>query len=294
MKAMVIRQFETTLLAVAMACTPGLPALAQGPGQASSPAQAAIAALGGPDMRASRLLGADIRTTGGENVGKLQDLIVDVTSGRVHYAVLSYDDTPGANDKLFVFPIGTFKPAGGADQLVLDIDKDKLGKAPRFDRKRWPDLSNKRFHQEIERHFGAGAAQAMPRGQRLARASELIGRHVDDRAGARAGEIEDLVVNPVSERLRYVVLDMDKAWSRDDMLVTLPLGAFRFPERKGRDLVLEMTREEMEPARRFEENAWPNLNGRFFRREVDAFLARFQKDREGRQSGAERSSGGSR
>lgn len=281
----------TTLAAAILALPVAMPATAQDSGRAASAAQAAPA-QGGMDMRASKLIGMEVKNASGEDVGEIKDLIVDLKAERVNYAVLSYGGALGVGDKLFAFPIKTFKPASDSDKLVLNVDKDKLKEAPGFDKNSWPDMANSKYREEVDRYFSKNAVGAAPKGQRLERVSALIGKNANDRNGANAGEIEDLVINPATERVRYVVFDLDKKWSPDDMLVTLPLGAFRFPEAKGRDLVLDMSREQMASARRFDEKEWPNLNARSFRREVDAFLARFQKDR--RANETERSSGGSR
>lgn len=282
-------------LAAAMISTPVcLTAFAADKDSTASRAQATALAHGGLDMRASKLIGKDVKSARGEDVGAIQDLIVDLRSERVHYAVLSYGGVLGVGDKLFAYPISAFKPESESDNLVLNVDKEKLKDAPGFDRNSWPDFTEKRYREEVDRYFGKNAVGAAPKGQRLERVSALIGKDANDRNGADAGEIEDVIVNPTTGKVRYVVFDLDKKWSPDDMLVTLPLGAFRFPAERGRDLVIDMSREQMSAARRFDEKEWPNLNARSFRREVDAFLARFQKDRGDRSADTERSSGGSR
>lgn len=287
------------LVAAAFSAPLASTSLAQERAPSATQVRSAKADQSGPDMRASKLIGMDVQNATGEDIGEVKDLIVDVTGERVHYAVLSYGGALGVGDKLFAYPISTFKRTGDTDKLVLDIDKERLKNAPGFDSNRWPDLADNRYRKEVDRYFRSNAVGATPKGERLVRASELIGKNVDDRQGANAGEIEDLVVNLASERIRYVVLDFDKAWSPDDKLVTLPLGAFNFPERKDRDLVLDVSREQISTARTFDEKAWPDLNARSFRREVDAFLARFQKDRttssgSSGSSEAETSSSGSR
>src|SRR4051812_34583815 len=42
------------------------------------------------EMRASELIGKEVRNTQGENLGEIKDLIVDVNNSRIHYAVLSF------------------------------------------------------------------------------------------------------------------------------------------------------------------------------------------------------------
>lgn len=297
MKASPHRSLIAVLVAAAVSVPLSSPLFAQSREQSAT---ATLAQTGqtGRDMRASKLIGMEVRNANGENLGEIKDLIVDVKAEKVNYAVLSFGGVLGLGDKLFAYPVSAFKATGDKDELVLNVDKEKMKNAPGFERNRWPDLADNRYRGEVDRYFRANAVGATPPGERLVRVSELMDKNVDDRQGSHAGEIEDLVVNLGTERIRYVVLDFDKAWSPDDKLVTLPLNVFRFPERKDRDLVMDVSREQIASARTFEEHEWPDLNARAFRREVDAFLSRFQTERTARPArgttGAEETSGGSR
>lgn len=225
------------------------------------------------DLRASKLIGTNIKNAQDENVGEIQDLMIDPVSQRVHYAVLSYGGALGVGDKLFAFPVSAFKASRDKDELVLNVEKERLKNAPGFDRKNWPDMSDNRYRGEVDRYFKSDSAVPGKSGARLMRASELIGKDVNDRSGKDAGEIEDMVVNMTNGQIRYVVLDFDKAWSPDDKLVALPLKALTFPRDKKDDLVLNVAREKIDMARGFDEDKWPDLNNAQYRREQDNYLS---------------------
>lgn len=272
--------------------------LAQSQSKPVTPTQAVEAAQSGRDMRASKLIGQEVRNANGEKMGEIRDLIVDVAAERVHYAVLAFGGVLGLGEKLFAYPISSFKPTGDKYELVLNVDKEKMKNAPGFDRKHWPDFADSLYLSEVDRYFRANAVGAAPADERLMRISELIDRKVSDRQGHNAGAIKDLVINPAAERISYAVLDFDKPWSPDDKLVALPLGVFGFPERHDRPVVLDMSRDEVNVARGFEENAWPDLNAPAYRRDMEAYLSRFRTEQTARPSrgtaGPESSSGGSR
>ena len=59
------------------------------------------------EMRASKLIGSEVKNAQGENLGEIKDLVIDVNHGRVHYAILSFGGFLGMGDKLFAFPVGT-------------------------------------------------------------------------------------------------------------------------------------------------------------------------------------------
>lgn len=295
------RKLMSILIAAAFGMGLSAPSIAQDKSPAASPAPTSEAGQTGRDLRASKLIGKEVRDASGEKLGEIQDMIVDAKAERVHYAVLAFGGALGLGEKLFAYPLRTFKPTGDDYDLVLNVDKEKMKNAPGFERNRWPDLADNRYRSEVERYFRdnvSGTAPAPAAGARLMRASELIGKNVDDRQGKNAGEIEDLVVNISTEKIRYVVLDFDKAWSPDDKLVALPMGVLNFPQRKDRDLVLDVTRDQVNTARGFDEGNWPDLNASAYRREMDAYLSRFQTERTARpargKAGPETTSGGAK
>lgn len=226
-------------------------------------------------MRASNLLDQQVKNSLGENLGQIQDLVIDVAAQRVHYAVLSFGGVLGIGDRLFAYPISAFKPSSERDELVLNVDKEKLSEAPGFERNNWPDWNDARYRREIERYFKTGAVDATPTGERMVRASEVIGWNVEDGAGRDVGEIEDLVVNIGSGRVAYAVLDFDAAGPQDRLL-PLPLSALAFPPDRKRDLVLKVKKEELDMTRSFDENNWPDLNSPNYRRNMELYLAGFK------------------
>lgn len=231
----------------------------------------------GRDVRASKVIGKGVENAEGENLGEIKDLIVDLGSQRVHYAVMASGGALGLGEKLFAYPMSAFKSQADGDKLVLNIDKDRLKDAPGFDKDKWPDWSDNRYRGEVDRYFKSDTAKAAPRSAKMVRASELIGKSVDDRAGKDAGEIEDLVVNMSSGRISYAVLDFDKAWSPDDKLLPMPLTAFTFPADKDKDIVLNVARNQIDMKRGFDENNWPDLNSAEFRRDMRTHMAGMEK-----------------
>jgi sporulation protein YlmC with PRC-barrel domain len=231
----------------------------------------------GRDVRASKLIGKNVENAQGENLGEIKDLIVDVGNQRVHYAVLEAGGTLGIGDKLFAYPVSAFKPQADSDKLVLNVDKDRLKNAPGFDKDKWPDWTDNRYRGEVDRYFKSDTAKAVPRSARMVRATELIGKNVNDRSGKDAGEIEDVVVNMNTGRVSYAVLDFDKAWSPDDKLLPMPLTAFTFPTDKKKDIVLNVARNQIDMKTGFDEKDWPDLNSAEFRRDVRAHLAGMER-----------------
>lgn len=238
------------------------------------------------DMRASKLMGKEVKNAKGENLGEIKDLMVDMKTGQVPYAVLSFGGIAGLGDKLFAYPVSSFKASAKGDDLLLNVDQDRLKNAPGFDKDNWPDWTDNKYRSEVDRYHTSPGSKAAAASSGLMRASAVLGKDVNDRQGKDAGEIEDLVVNLGSGKVHYAVLDFDKEWSPDDKLVALPLKAFTVPSDPKDKLVLNASRESVKNAKAFDENQWADLNKPEFKRSMDTSLARFKADAGSTASGS--------
>lgn len=227
------------------------------------------------DLRASKVIGMKVRNAQNKDLGKIDDLIVDVNNERVAYAILSFGGTLGLGQKLFAYPLPLFQPAPGHNnELVLNVDEERLKKAPGFERKTWPDWNQASYRGDVDRHFGPTVSPKSMPNQRLVRASELIGKNIDDRDGRHAGELKDLVVNLGNARVHYAIFDLDKAWSPDDKLVPVTLHTFNFPEDRSKDIMLKTSRSELDMTRGFDARKWPDVSDPNYQRDIDTYLQR--------------------
>jgi sporulation protein YlmC with PRC-barrel domain len=66
--------------------------------------------------RASRVLDAEVRDANGADIGDIEDMVVDLRNGNVHYVVVEFDRAWNPNDKLIALPmtaLGAMTPAAG-------------------------------------------------------------------------------------------------------------------------------------------------------------------------------------
>ncbi|EIC30948.1 MULTISPECIES: PRC-barrel domain-containing protein [Methylomicrobium] len=88
--------------------------------------------------RASKIIGTDVKNTKGEDLGDIKDLVLDPTSGRLAYVVVSYGGILGMGDKLFAIPWNAVRWSADKDYFTLNMDKEALKNAPGFDEDHWP------------------------------------------------------------------------------------------------------------------------------------------------------------
>jgi len=105
-------------------------------------------------LSAGTLAGDRVRNSAGEDLGKVEEIMIDLASGRVAYVVLSFGGFLGIGDKLFAVPWSALRIDEGEHQFVLDVDRHTLENAPGFDKDNWPDMADPSFGSSIHKHYG--------------------------------------------------------------------------------------------------------------------------------------------
>ena len=105
---------------------------------------------------ASVLRGTPVRNAADEKLGEIKDVMLDIESGRVAYAVLSLDTgVLKLDSKYFAIPWEAFHFDATQDEIIiLNIDKEKLKNAPGFDKNRWPTSPQYNFINEVHTYYG--------------------------------------------------------------------------------------------------------------------------------------------
>jgi sporulation protein YlmC with PRC-barrel domain len=84
-------------------------------------------------VSSSALVGTAVKNPQGEKVGDIRELMIDPQSGRIVYAVMASGGVLGMGKKNLAVPWETFKVGLEKDELVVEIDKDKLQSAPTYE-----------------------------------------------------------------------------------------------------------------------------------------------------------------
>ncbi len=106
-------------------------------------------------LAASTLAGDNVRNSAGEDCGKVDEIMIDLQSGKVAYAVLSFGGVLGMGNKLFAVPWSALKVDEDEKCFILDADKKTLENAPGFDKNNWPDMANAAWRSEVYDYYDA-------------------------------------------------------------------------------------------------------------------------------------------
>ena len=90
-------------------------------------------------LSATTMIGDPVRNTADDDLGKLEDLMIDLDTGCIVYAVLSFGGFLGMGDKLFAIPWASLRVDLEEECLRMDIDQETLEKAPGFNKDNWPE-----------------------------------------------------------------------------------------------------------------------------------------------------------
>ena len=175
------------------------------------------------ELRVSELQGMKVNDSKGEEIGDIEDVVIDLQSGRVHAAVVEFGGVMGVGGKSYAFPLSEFQPGKTQDQLVLNVDKQKLENTEGFAKGQWPEMGDEYWGRvggqqqatsgqsgDAQSSAGAGATQSQSQAgsRKLIRASDVIGKEVQDKSGEEVGEVKDMTVSLQDGSLKDVTLTL--------------------------------------------------------------------------------------
>ena len=96
-----------------------------------------------------------VKNEQGENLGVIEDVVLDKVSGHIAYAVLKSGSVLGLGGKFFALPWKMLHYDDVDECFIADIHKDRLENAPGFDKDHWPDMSNREWNTSIHSYYGS-------------------------------------------------------------------------------------------------------------------------------------------
>ena len=129
-------------------------------------------------MRMSELIGLNVRNKANEELGEIEDVVVDLKSGKIRYAAVSMGGFLGIGDKLFAVPFEAISFQTHRDDgllidstervAVVSVTKESLENAQGFDQDNWPNMADRRWQELNDRPYRIGT-RPQPDGSRIER-----------------------------------------------------------------------------------------------------------------------------
>lgn len=104
-------------------------------------------------LSASTITGDTVKNANGDDLGNIEEIVIDLDSGRVAYTVLAAGGFLGLGEKFFAIPWDMITVDTDNHEVILDVDKELLEKAPGFDRDNWPEASDRAYQSDVYRYY---------------------------------------------------------------------------------------------------------------------------------------------
>ena len=112
-----------------------------------------------------KIIGSKVINGKGETLGKIEDLVVDIDTGTIMYAVLDSGGFLGIGSKLFPVPWESLAALPSEGIFFLNQSKEQMEKAPAFEKDNLPNMRDMRWGEGIFKHYGVpGYEQRGPMG----------------------------------------------------------------------------------------------------------------------------------
>jgi sporulation protein YlmC with PRC-barrel domain len=217
--------------------------------------------------RSNKLIGKEVYSSDNQKIGKIDNLIVDLESGHVLYAVVN------AKNKVAVAP-GIFQEPS-RDRITATVDKAKLEGAPEFtsDMDKRESMAKADFVSQVYQYFGQNAwwqgATAANAGSfnNVHKASDLDGMKVFNTSNETIGMVDNLAIDLPAGRVVYVIFSPASSLKLGNNLYALPPNAFTLSSDQ-KNLVTGIDQSKFANAPHFAKNQWPNLSSPTYAQQV--------------------------
>jgi sporulation protein YlmC with PRC-barrel domain len=105
-------------------------------------------------ISATTIIGDTVRNAAGEDLGEIEELMIDLDHNQVAYAVVGFGGFLGIGEKLFAVPMSALALDAPNHEFILDVSRETLENAPGFDKDDWPDVADVGWGTSIHAHYG--------------------------------------------------------------------------------------------------------------------------------------------
>jgi sporulation protein YlmC with PRC-barrel domain len=112
-------------------------------------------------LTATSIIGDNVVNMRGDKLGKIDHLMINITTGKTEYVVLDFGSFLGIGGKLFAVPFSELKIKTSEHAFILDRDRAYLKSAPGFDKDHWPD-TNDRYYEDVNGYYRISSEAFIP------------------------------------------------------------------------------------------------------------------------------------
>jgi sporulation protein YlmC with PRC-barrel domain len=227
--------------------------------------------------RANQVYGKEVISSDNQKIGKLNNLVVDLESGRILYATIG-----ATGDRLAVVPeIFAKTPAQNAKNVRVNVTKQKIEGAPKFtgNEDKPEELGNAAFIAKVYQYFGVNpwwqGSQPADVGyfHNVHKVNKITGMNVLDVNNNKIATVHNTAVDLPAGRVVFVILDPAASLNAGNNLYVLPPQAVTLSQ-DHENLVTGVNHEKLLAAPHFTKGNWPNLSDQNFASQVYTYFGK--------------------
>ena len=109
-------------------------------------------------VQVSKLVGTKVKSSQGEEIGVVKDVMIDRSTGCMAYTVLSTGEggarAAGGGGKLVAVPWAVYSPTSDVSALTVTVDRERIYSAPVFDYARIDEYSRPDYITNVYSYYG--------------------------------------------------------------------------------------------------------------------------------------------
>ena len=107
-------------------------------------------------ISSDKVEGTSVYNRNGDNIGSIDHLMIDKVSGQVEYAVMSTGGFLGIGESYSPVPWDSLVYDVNLGGYVIDADRARLEKAPRFTPNAEPNWSDRSYAESVDEYWQVG------------------------------------------------------------------------------------------------------------------------------------------
>jgi sporulation protein YlmC with PRC-barrel domain len=249
------------------------------------------------DFRTADIIGLYVKNNKHEDLGKIDDLVIDMKNGEVRYAAIAYGGVAGIGSKLFAVPwqkltfmLGEPNKANSR-HFMLDATKEQFENSPGFDSSHWPNVADANWSASVDKHYNfdrnahntatatananTGNAQQTVAYETVFRASKIKGMEVRNDKNEHLGDINDMVIDVSKGHVKYLALSYGSWFTGGNKLFAVPLSSFTLTHDNNKTFfTVHVSQDSLKNAPGFDKSNWPDTADPNWAKGIDTYYER--------------------
>ena len=220
--------------------------------------------------KAGDIIGMEVKNYDGVNLGKVDDIAVDLETGRIVEVIFSTGGFIGLGVTMVPVPPGALHHDVANKVLHLKSDKEQIKAAPQFGTSSWAEIGQSNQVADVYRYYGqepyftaenqpTPGPDATARLGYVQRVTQLMGVSVKNAQPETLGKVENLMLDLPAGRVISVIVSSGGFLGMGGELSAVPPAAFRFNS-EHKHLHLDVSKETLSSAPHFKSSEWPDFS----------------------------------